>query len=247
MRTSGLAFIVGAVLVNVPYMLLIADFEYPNVLRAPTGEILDRFAGGGNALIFTWLAFAWSAVPILVGIVLLRRILEEDDHPLAATATTFGVVGAIVQMIGLLRWVFVVPGLAEAHMTEGATQATRIATEVTFDAIHQYGGVVLGEHLGQAFTVAWIILVSAMMLRSRIFRPWLGWVGFAAGAVYTLSQMEIIATVIPNFPNWSAAGLVGSLLWLLWMTLLGLRLIARTRHATTDDSRTIPVQAAHRN
>lgn len=75
--------------------------------------------------------------------------------------------------------------------------------EVTFDAIHQYGGVVLGEHLGQLFTIAWIVMVSAMMLRSTIFRPWLGWFGLFAAAVYSIAQLELIATVIDDFPNWS--------------------------------------------
>lgn len=230
MRVTGLAFVLGPILVNIPYSLLIANFEYPDILREPTGEILTKFAEGGNGLIFTWLGFAWSTVPILIGILLLRRILEEDGHQLAGAATVFGVIGGVIQMVGLLRWSFVVPGIAAAHTAAGATEATKSAAEVTFNAIHQYGGVVLGEHLGQAFTIAWIVLISAMMFRSRVFRPWLGWAGLAAAAIYSLSQLELIATVIPDFPNWEAAGLFGSLLWLLWMILLGVRLLAASRH-----------------
>jgi hypothetical protein len=137
-------------------------------------------------------------------------------------------------MIGLLRWSFVVPGIAAAYGATGATAATKTAADITFNAIHQYGGVVLGEHLGQAFTIAWIVLVSVMMFRSRIFRPWLGWVGLAAAAVYSLSQLELIATVIPDVPSWGAAGLIGSLLWLLWMALIGVRLLMAGRHRASD-------------
>lgn len=230
MRVTGLAFILGAILVNVPYTLLIANFEYPDILRQPTGEILTKFADGGNGLIFTWLGFAWSAFPILIGILLLRRILEDDGHRLAGAATVFGVIGGVIQIVGLLRWSFVVPGIAAAHTAAGATEASKSAAEVTFNAIHQYGGVVLGEHLGQAFTIAWIVLIAAMMFSSRVFRPWLGWVGLAVAAVYSLSQLELVATVIPDFPNWEAAGLIGSLLWLLWMILLGARLLEASRH-----------------
>ncbi|MDH3684564.1 MAG: DUF4386 domain-containing protein, partial [Acidimicrobiia bacterium] len=183
-----------------------------------------------------WLAFAWSGVPILAGIFLLGRILESERHPLAGIATTVGVVGAIVQLVGLLRWVFVVPGLAETHAAADATDASRSAAEVTFEAIHQYGGVVLGEHLGQLFTIAWIVMVSAMMFRSTIFRPWLGWFGLFAAAVYSIAQLELIATVIDDFPNWEQAGLIGSLLWLTWMFITGIRLLT-TKTFPTSASR----------
>jgi len=223
-RFTGLMFILGALLVNIPYSLLIANFDYPDILRQPTSEILAQFQAGGNGLIFTWLAFAWVGLPILVGVMLLRRVLEDEHHQLTGIATAFGVVGGIVQIVGLLRWVFVVPGLAAAHTAPGASDATRSAIEVTFQAIHQYGGVVLGEHLGQLFTIAWMVMVATMMFRSRIFRPWLGWFGITAAAVYSIAQLELFATVIPNFPNWEAAGLLGSLLWLAWMLLMGIRL-----------------------
>ena len=69
--------IVGAILVNIPYSLLIMNFDYPDILRLPTGEILTRFAAGGTGLIWTWLAFAWVGVPILVGI-LARALVNEQ-------------------------------------------------------------------------------------------------------------------------------------------------------------------------
>jgi len=50
---------VGAVLVNIPYTLLIMNFDYPDILRESTGHILTRYQEGGTGLIFTWLAFAW--------------------------------------------------------------------------------------------------------------------------------------------------------------------------------------------
>ena len=34
----------------------------------------------------------------------------------------------------------------------------RRAAIITFKAIHQFGGVLLGEHLGQLFTIAWTVI-----------------------------------------------------------------------------------------
>ena len=77
-QTTGILFILGAILVNIPYTLLIMNFDYPEILRFPTGDILERFAAGGPSLIWTWLAFAWAGLPILFGILLLPKALGND-------------------------------------------------------------------------------------------------------------------------------------------------------------------------
>ena len=73
-RLTGILFIVGAALVNIPYTLLIMNFDYPDILRESTGHILTRYQEGGTGLIFTWLAFAWVGIPLLFAIVMLKNV-----------------------------------------------------------------------------------------------------------------------------------------------------------------------------
>ena len=68
-RLVGLSFILGAILINVPYFILIATFDYPTILREPTAVILTRFQAGGPSLVLTWLAFAWVGLPLLFALV----------------------------------------------------------------------------------------------------------------------------------------------------------------------------------
>jgi hypothetical protein len=77
-KITGLFFIFGALLVNIPYTLLIMNFDYPDILRMPTADILTKFQAGGSSLIYTWLAFAWVGVPILFGAIMLMRVLEKS-------------------------------------------------------------------------------------------------------------------------------------------------------------------------
>ncbi len=224
-KWTGWFFIAGAVLVNIPYTLLIMNFDYPDILRQPAGEILTRFQAGGASLIYTWLAFAWVGLPLLFGIALLEKAVAQENSTLLKAATVPGVIGAITQMVGLLRWVFVVPILARTFTDPAASAATKDAVLVAFQVIHQYGGVVMGEHLGQAFTILWMALVSLAMFKSSIFKPWLGWFGLATSVIYALAQTELLATVIPNFFVVSIAGLLGSILWLVWMIIMGVFLL----------------------
>lgn len=223
-KWTGWFFIAGAVLVNIPYTLLIMNFDYPDILREPAANILTSFHAGGSNLIYTWLAFAWVGLPLLFGIILLDKA-TENTSPLLQAGKTAGIIGAVTQMVGLLRWVFVVPVIANTYTDPGTSDAAKQAALVTFQVIHQYGGVVLGEHLGQAFTILWMSLVSAATLKSNLFKPWLGWFGFVASAVYVLAQTELLATVIPGMYVIEIAGLAGSLLWLVWMIILGIFLV----------------------
>lgn len=224
-KLAGIFFIIGAALVNIPYTLLIINFDYPDILRLPTAEILTRFQSGGNPLIYTWLAFAWVGLPMLFGAIMLKRILEKEGSLFLETATTLGVIGFIVQVIGLLRWVFVVPVLARIFTDPAANAVTKTAVAAVFTAVHQYGGVILGEHLGQLLIILWMSMISGIIQRSVIFSKWVAWLGWFASAVYLLAQTELLATAIPSFPVIGWAGLTGSLLWLLWMIVIGVYLV----------------------
>ncbi|HNA88259.1 MAG TPA: DUF4386 domain-containing protein [Anaerolineales bacterium] len=224
-QLAGLLFIVGTVLINIPYTLLIINFDYPDILRQPNAEILTRFQAGGNALIYTWLAFAWVGLPMLFGVIMLKQILKDENAPFLEIATTLGVIGFIVQVIGLLRWVFVVPVLARLYTAPGTDSATQAAVSAVFTAVHQYGGVILGEHMGQLLTILWMSMLSSIIYRSKMFSKWVAVLGWVASAVYLLAQTELLATAIPTFPIVEWAGLVGSLLWLAWMVVVGVYLV----------------------
>ena len=224
-QLTGLFFILGAVLVNIPYTLLIMNFDYPDILRAPVDQILTQFQAGGSSLIYTWLAFAWVGLPMLFGAIMLKRILENEKSLFLETATTIGVIGFIVQVIGLLRWVFVVPVIARLYTDPAASASLKESLSALLMGIHQYGGVVLGEHIGQLFIIIWMSIISAILYKSPLFAKWVAWLGWIASAVYILAQTELFATAIPDFPVIGWAGLSGSLLWLLWMIVIGVYLL----------------------
>ena len=67
-----------------------------------------------------------------------------------------------------------------------------------------------------------MVLLSLGLLKNKSFPTWFSIAGFAAAIVYVLAQGELLATVMPGFPVWDPAGLVGSLMWLTWMVILGI-------------------------
>ena len=67
-------------------------------------------------------------------------------------------------------------------------------------------------------------MISGVIYKSQMFSKWVAWLGWFASAVYLLAQTELLATAIPKFPVIDWAGLYGSLLWLVWMLVLGVYL-----------------------
>lgn len=231
-KLTGALFVTGAVIVNIPYSLLIANFNYPDVLREPAGVVLTKFAEGGDALIWTWLFFALAGLPLLFAFIMLGRLWADRSRTLMTLAVTFGVVGLLAQLVGLLRWVFVVPVLAQNYVANGATEMTKEASVVAFQTINQFGGVLLGEYVGQLFSILAMVFVSIVILREKLLAAWVAWLGFAASAIYIFSQTELFHTVMPSVPVIDIAGLLGSVLWLVWMIALGVMLIVSKAKAT---------------
>lgn len=133
-----------------------------------------------------------------------------------------------------LRWVFVVPPLAHSYVSGDAT--TQPAVGAAWTAQHQYGGALLGEHLGQLLVIGWSVTLCMIMVRTRVLPLWLGVTGLAVSALYLFNQGDILATAVPGFPVWDLAGLAGSTGWGVWVAALGVTVLLRPATAARPAS-----------
>ncbi|GAA3387822.1 DUF4386 domain-containing protein [Cryptosporangium minutisporangium] len=224
-RLTGALFVVGAVAFAIAATVLSSTFEWPDILREPASVVLPAFTDGGNGLIWTWFTTAWTYAILLVPVLLLPGALARSAHPALRAATWIGAASVLLSLVGFLRWVVVVPPLARAYENGDATM--RAAVEAAWIAQHQFGGALLGEHLGQLLAIGWSATVSVVVLRSGLLPAVLGWFGLLASGLYLLNQGDVLATAVPDFPVWDAAGFVGSTAWGAWVAALGVTLLVR--------------------
>src|SRR3954464_2502796 len=92
----------GALLVIVPlgftvcFTLLQQLFEYPDILRQPTADVLAKFAAGGTSLVAVWYALTLTAVAFIPLTLLVHRVLAAREAPMLLwVATTFGVIAGL--------------------------------------------------------------------------------------------------------------------------------------------------------
>lgn len=219
---TGILLVAAPLLFMGAFTLLQINFEYPDILRQPAATVLEKFAQGGSGLMANWYAMLFSAILFIPIAVLLHPFLNRRDAWYLPLATVFGVLAGVVQMLGFVRWPFLVPGLARSYLDPAASLASREAVSVVFSAFNQYAGVGVGEHLGYLFTALWSILIGLAMLASPIFPKWLGWIGILSGLGILLGVFE------PAGLAW--AGMVNALayiLWALWLLVSGIYLLRR--------------------
>lgn len=210
LRLLGATAIAEALFYNAAFSVLAARFDYPDILRHPVPDVLARFADGGPGLVAAWYALTLSAL-LMVPVTLALALRSPMVTPGRVAAAVMGALAGTVQAMGLLRWVVAVPSLA-AMGPEG---------QAAFVALHQWGGVGIGEHLGFLFT-AGFLLVMAAVDGAR----WAGRVAVLSAALMVLGAAEgPVLAMGGNGALFGLAAVAGYLGLSLWLVMTGILLI----------------------
>lgn len=225
---TGSLLIATPILFMTAFTLLQINFEYPDILRQPAITVMEKFVAGGSGLIANWYAMVMSAILFIPIAILLHPFLAQKDSNLMRVGTVFGITAGLVEMLGFVRWPFLVPSLAQTYLDPTSSEATRAAVAVTFSAFNQYAGVGIGEHFGYLFTGLWTILIGIAMMKSPQFRAWLGWVGIFSAVGILFGLLE--PTGVP------LAGLINAfayIVWAVWMVIVGI-FVLRLKNTNTQ-------------
>lgn len=221
-KAAGVAALAVALAFNAPYATLATIFDYPGVLRRPPGEVLELFAAGGPGLVLTWYGFmlvAVAFVPLAIALAISPERLR-DQPGLAIGAAVIGALAGLAQAIGLSRWVFVIPGLAAAHGDSAAADAA----ERAFEILNLYGGVAIGEHIGQMLTGFFMLATGLLQLNER--RRVLGGIALGSAALLLVGTGEGIALALGADGGMLAVATIAGFLGLsAWLAATGVVLL----------------------
>jgi hypothetical protein len=218
-RLLGSAAIALAIGFNIPYAVLASLYDYPAILRRPAAEALDRFAALGSSVILAWHGFALAAlalVPLALALAITPARLRTSPA-IAIGAAMSGALAGLAQAIGLWRWVFVVPALARSHADPATAPALRQADEAAFALLNAYGGVAIGEHIGQLLTALFIALMALLQWREGARRT--ARLGAVTAATMAIGVHEGLALALgadgSAFSAFTIAGFAGLTFWLI--------------------------------
>src|SRR5215213_76733 len=97
-RAAGVLLVLVPLAFTVCFTLLQQLFEYPDILRQPTADVLAKFQAGGAPLVAVWYALTATALLFVPLAVLVHRVLAPRGAPtLLWLATVSGVLAGLVQ------------------------------------------------------------------------------------------------------------------------------------------------------
>jgi Domain of unknown function (DUF4386) len=219
-RLLGGFFIAEALLSFAPVVVLGAAIGWPASLDNPAAQQLAAVAAAPDGVRLgygLYLLYSIAVAPLLL--VLAARTWGSLAHPAAATVAVFAGLSALARAVGILRWLTVMPVLASAHAA--ADPGVRAGIELTFTAVHEWGGGI-GEILGVSLFMALAMagLAAGAWQRRTMPRPLA-----LLGAVSALALL-LLALPVVGAPEWMPVALAVSLLS-AWMLAVGIALMWR--------------------
>ena len=228
-RTAAAMMAGAAALAIAGFTALGSVFDYPQILKEPTTQVLRGYQENQTVITSWFLALVISAVLLAPVAVLLGR---TAGGTLGRSIIGFGVAAATVQVIGLSRWVLLVPGISndasEPDLADGAHR--------TFEALHFWLGTILGETIGYALTATFTVLVVVAFTRgqltdatSRRSTRWLGYLGYLSAALIATGVLIPLGLAGASMTNF-----VGFVAWCLWLIAMAVTLWRSPVTASTN-------------
>ena len=210
-RVAAASLASASLLAIAGFTVLGIVFEYPQILEEPTRDVLSLFRENQTSVTTWFLVLAVSAALMAPAGIALGRLAGGR---LGRWIAIVGIAAATVQVIGLQRWVTLVPGIAK----DALDPAAREDAEARFELFHLVLGKVVGETIGYALTAVFTVLV-VLALRRTVLPRWAAAIGYTAAA--------LIATgiAVPLVPAASLTNFAGYVVWCAWLLLVSWLLV----------------------
>jgi hypothetical protein len=226
-RLAGTALVLASTLAIAGFTALGTVFAYPQILQQPTGDILALYRRHQPAVM------SWFAV-LIVGAALMAPagiwIGRLTGGTLGRTIAGAGIAAAAVQVVGLQRWLTLVPAISQ----DALDPRLRSAAEARFEFWHTVLGTGLGETAGYTLTALFTVLVVRALHRS-LLPSWLAVIGLVAAALI------VTGVFVPLVHAASLTNFAGYILWCGWLLAVAATLF---RSNTTAATQRVPAQAS---
>lgn len=220
--------IAEVIAVTVPVGVLSATFRFPDILREPATVALPLFAANQSRIVPAYYMFMLSALLYLPLSVLLRRYVAASASRTGGELLVgLGLATALFQAIGFSRWLFTVPYLSDTYAHATGDEPLQTSIGLLYNALNNYAGMTIGEHLGFLAMGGWTICLSVQLPKRGLFSRWFSGAGMLTGILLIASVGEHFGTSLSG--TFGLINFLANTIWTLWLLLLALR-IGRTWH-----------------
>ena len=222
----GSLLIVEALLAFAPLLLLGPAIGWPASLGEPAAVQLAAIHAHPEAVARGYSAYLLYSILVLpVMVALTARVLGRLDDVAGVVIVAFAALSVLARSIGILRWLTVMPELAQAQAAD-PTSTADIAR--LFEALHAYGGGI-GEILGVSLFMA---IALGTLGGASLARPAPGNLPRWTAALAIVVAVLLAGVSLPAFGIGPAVPMAVAVSALsAWMLVVGIGLLAARRAA----------------
>lgn len=225
-RLLAWTIIVFGLVTSAAFGMLSAVFEFPDILRRPGTEVLEKYAENASVVRPTYWLLGMTGL-VLIGIsVELGRFLTPIAEGPARLVSGFGVATGIFWSLGYTRWPVAVPFLSDMYKSGDAAEKQR-ASEL-YGMLNRYAGMTVGEHLGFIAMGVFAIALAIGLRRGNVGPRWFLPVGVFAGVLIAITSYE---QYNPDVAALGALNGLANTVWFLWMIAIGVVLLRRSKQS----------------
>ena len=223
-RASAALLFLETLLMIAPIVILGSAINWPASLDEPASVVLPLIAAQSSAVRLGYFLYLLYSVLFWPVALLVVRSVAGRGAPglLLQLAAGFGVASAVLRTLGIIRWLFPMPLLAQTYVATRSEQ-TRATIDLIYATLNAYAGSI-GEVLGVSlFAGLWMLMVSVAIMRSTHLPRWLGGFGLLVSLGLFSLMLEIIGLDLGPYISVSV-----SLLHIWFLALAGVLLLRRT-------------------
>lgn len=218
-RIAGFLALLVLIGFVVPYGLLSAGGS----IDAPAADAFRLFDQQRATVILANYGIALAGILVIPLALLLRDIVGRHAARGMAVGTNCGILAGLTLALGAMRWPFLLPRLADTYRDPHTAEATRAAIAVVYQAVDQYAGIAIGEHLAFLFVAIWTLFLGFGLRRSPIFPAWAGWFGIFVASSQFVSGIEHFD--LPGGSVLMTVLIASRIGWGLWLVVLAVVLL----------------------
>jgi len=220
--TTGILLLLFSGFFGMTFALLGTSIHWPMSLSDDPATAFPLIADNHVWVVLGYYSFIVTSLLLVPAAMFVRKTMGWERNPWADVAVAFAVLAAVFRVLGIFRWLFLMPGLAGEYLSPQASASSKETIELIYRAFSWYADG-FGTHLGdQLFTGIWIGIVGVLLLKNRR-TGWLGWLGIGV----FMAQVLACATDFLFSPN-PFLSVVQSTVY-LWVTLFGVLMLSRRR------------------
>lgn len=223
---TGITILLEQALFLMAFYILASTINWPASLGLPAETVFPLIIEKSGAVFSGYYFYLLSSVLLIPVALLIRSALSEQRDPvlnsILNTAMGFGMISGAMKIMGIIRWLFAMPMLAEVYMAPGSSEAMKQTAVINYNLLNAYAGK-LGEHVGvQLLTALFIATLAAAFFRSDKISSWFGRIGIVV-AIMALPYEDLLNIDLGPFLTISGTA-IG-----FWMIGLGITFLTAGR------------------